>query len=120
MADYFDSRWAPKELWNLDLPVETMLISDVEWHLDYPFWPTKPPEQIFDFKPRDVLTKRADFPEHFNRVLAADTRFPVEVGVFGWTVVILDGIHRLAKLALDGSPELQVRFVPDEYIARVD
>jgi len=119
IADYFDSRWIPKLLWELDLQVEAMSVASLEWHLDYPFWPSNPPAHIFDLKPRDVLSDCMVHPDHYSRILEADTSYPLDVGCFGNTAVILDGIHRLAKIVLIGSTELKVRYVPGDYISRV-
>ena len=109
MAEYFNARWTPRQLWNIDLPTEAIQIAELDWHLDYPFWPSDPPGHIFDLRPRAVLEARAVHPGHYERILAADTRYPLEVGVFGSSVVILDGIHRLAKLVREGASEVHVR-----------
>jgi hypothetical protein len=42
----------------------------------------------------------------------------VEIGQFGSMWVILDGVHRLARLVACGTPVLQVRRVPDRLIWR--
>lgn len=120
MADYFSSRWNPRLLWQLELPVETIPVETLEWHLDYPFWPSNPPWNIFDLKPRDVLSDCELHRGHYSRILNADTACPLEVGVFGETVVILDGIHRLAKLVLQSVAEVEVRYVPDDHITRTE
>jgi hypothetical protein len=30
--------WNEEEVWEINQKVEEMNISDLEWHLDYPFW----------------------------------------------------------------------------------
>ena len=95
-------------------------VTDLEWHLDCPFWPTDPPHQIFNLKPRDVLAEPGRYSDHHRRILEADMAYPLEVGHFGSTLVILDGIHRLAKMVSHGTTEAQIRYVPDSYITMLN
>ena len=120
MAAYFSSKWTATHLWQLELPVVTIPRKALEWHLDYPFWPTAPPEHIFDLRPRDVLLNPGLHPHHHRRILEAETSYPLEVGVLGSTTVILDGIHRLAKLSRESGTDASVRYVPSQYVTKLE
>ena len=116
IAEYFDSHWEKHELWKLNPPRSVLPISTLEWHLDFPFWSVKPPGPVFDLTPRAVLDNPQKHPRHWARIVAADLSFPVDVGRFGGQLVILDGLHRLAKAAHSGVTEMECRIVPKQHI----
>jgi len=116
IAEYFDSTWDKRELWMLELPRSALQTSELEWHLDFPFWSTKPPGPVFDLMPRAVLANPQEHPRHWDRIVAADLSFPVDLGYFGGRLVILDGLHRLAKAVHSGETETEYRLVPRHHI----
>ena len=119
MEEYFRSEWSRSEIWQLELPVEEAPVSDFAWHLDQPFWSSEPPEPRFDIIPRSVLDNPGRYAEHYRRILESDTRFPLDVARFGSKIVILDGIHRLARLYHKSAQLIRFRHVPQELIRRV-
>jgi len=116
IAEYFDAHWEKRELWGLDLPCNVVEISTLQWHLDYPFWSTSPPGPVFDLMPRAVLAAPRKYPGHWGRIVAANLSFPVHVGRFGGQLVILDGLHRLAKAIQGGQSRIESKLVPRQYI----
>jgi len=119
MSEYFRLKWDVERLWSIDLPIRTGRVSDFEWHLDCPFWATKPPNNIFDLRPRDVLENPESFPERYQRIVNSDTMKPIDVASFGSLLVVLDGIHRLANLVLSEENEMRYRIVPREYLRKI-
>lgn len=116
IAEYFDSSWEKRELWRLDLPRRVLQTSALQWHLDYPFWSTKPPGPVFDLMPRVVLASPQKYSRHRERIVAADLSYPVNVGRFGGRLVIIDGLHRLAKAVHRGVTEIECKLVPKQHI----
>ena len=113
MAAYFRCRWDNESLWKLDLPISELPLRELVWHLDLPFWASDPPERIFDVVPRDVLGAPEAHPVRTARMERAQVAWPLHVTRFGTRIVILDGIHRLARLVRDGGVErVLVRHVP--------
>jgi hypothetical protein len=112
MVEYFESYWSVEELWSLSIPIEVAPTESFLWHLDHPFWSTCQEVALFDLSPQTVLNRAADFSFHHNRISNADINHPVEVAEFGSTLVVLDGIHRLARLSQLGSIRLQFRLIP--------
>jgi hypothetical protein len=92
------------------------LIRELEWHLDYPFLSSNPPAPLFDLRPRAVLDDPHEFAKHWDRVLAADLEFPIDVSTFGNRIVILDGFHRLLKAINVGTVAMDCKFVPRQHI----
>lgn len=116
MAAYFSSRWSREDLWTLELPIRCAPLNDFAWHLHYPFWSSLPPEPRFDLKPIEVLHAPHRFAYHYKRMLEADTRYPLLVASFKDKLVILDGLHRLAKLYRAKSPSTRFKRIPDDYV----
>ncbi len=109
---YFDFNWSNARIWALDVPVEAVPLAELTWHLDIPIWSTQRGEMRFDLRPRDVLADPSFHPGHFERVQDVDTSYPLDLMWTGKRHVILDGIHRLARLARDGAAEARVRLIP--------
>ena len=109
---YFAFDWDNRAVWALDLEVEQIPRELLDWHLDLPFWSTAPPEPLFDLRPRDVLRDRDLHPLHTKRIDDADLRYPLHVMECRGRLAILDGMHRLARLAAEGSAFAAVRRVP--------
>lgn len=109
MYDYFDLKW-PDDLWELGgQPIQAPLTNFV-WHLDLPFWKAGPGHS-FNLIPHNVLRNPDKHSMHYERILTANTDYPVIVSKFGSLLVILDGIHRLANLYLNQSNTITYRFV---------
>lgn len=54
------------------------------------------------------------------RVAAADTTVPIIITqMVGGYFVVLDGLHRLAKSVVMGSPRIRVKFVPEHIVRRL-
>lgn len=109
---YFDFNWSNAQIWALDAPAETVALSELAWHLDIPIWSSVRGAPRFDLRPRDVLRTPAVHPDHYERLCSADTSWPLDTM---WTTdryVILDGVHRLARLVLEGAETAHVRRIP--------
>jgi hypothetical protein len=74
---------------------------------------------LFDLLPREVITFPQKSPHQYRRILAADTGFPIDLLSFRGRQWILDGVHRLAKLALIGGEVVCVRCHPEAIIAKI-
>jgi hypothetical protein len=108
----FDFDWDEREIWRLALPVEEMPVAWLDWHFDLPFWDNG--DQAYGLAARDVMARPADYPAHWARVQQAEVGYPIDVALHPVTGrwVILDGLHRLVRLAGDGAVAVRVRKVP--------
>jgi len=116
---YFEFHWDNRAVWALDLEVERLDRTELDWHLDRPFWSTRPPQPLFDLRPRDVLRDGSVHEVHAERIRVADLRYPLDVMQCRGRLAILDGIHRLARLESEGADEVRVRRVPRALIPRI-
>jgi hypothetical protein len=116
---YFEFHWDNRAVWALDLPVEELDRAALDWQLDLPFWSTRPPEPLFDLRPRAVLADPSAHARHAERIRVADLRHPLDVMECRGRLAILDGMHRLARLTAEGSERLRVRRVPRSLIPRI-
>jgi len=110
----FDFDWSEQKVWELDLPVEDMSINDLSWHFDIPFW--NKPTGHYDLKPTDVMNHKEAYPAEYQRILRADTTFPLDIMFWKNRWLLLDGLHRLVKLSLEGKSTIKVRKVPTSMI----
>lgn len=94
---YFALRWTDDLLQRLELPVHDVPIRDLEVQLDRAYWATRPPERLFDLTPREVLDGQVPHPAHASRIDGADLRWPLRLLAVHDDVLVLDGLHRLAR-----------------------
>lgn len=114
----FDFHWDIKKVWALDLPIEEMDMSELEWHFDIPFWWTD--GGFFDFKPRQVLDNPEKYPERYKRVMDTDLLYPLDIMFWKGRWLLLDGLHRLTKAQFKGLDKVKVRKVPVEAIPDIE
>ena len=116
---WYSIDWDVGELWRLDLPAERMPLAALAWHLDVPVWPDEG-RRPYSVTPRQVLENPEENPTEFGRVDAASLAYPLEVFRNRDRLMILDGVHRLAKAHALGLKEVMVRHVPESAVRLLD
>jgi hypothetical protein len=111
----FDFDWDERKVWELDAPVEQMPIDELTWHFDVPFIWSKP-DGYYDVNPREVIEHPEKHPEEYTRTMAADTDYPIDIMYWRKRWLILDGLHRLMKQAIQDIDVVKVRKIPEEAI----
>ena len=102
--------WDVRKVWALQQAVTSMPLGDLEYLLDLPMWSSRRGEgMLFDLAPRAVLTDPEASRYHWRRIQEADTSFPIDLLGSEDDVRILDGLHRLARHAVAGTPSIPVR-----------
>ena len=69
--------------------------------------------------PNEVLSAPDVHAREYLRVQTADLSFPIEVFQRRDKLMILDGIHRLARALSQGRDSIDVRFVPAAAVRRL-
>ncbi len=110
----FDFHWDEEKVWVLDIPVEEMDISKLEWHFDIPFW--RKPKGFYDLSPNQVLTEQDKYRDEFERTMKADLKYPLDIMFWKNRWLLLDGLHRLVKAKYLGMEKVKVRKIPQEAI----
>ncbi len=113
----FDFSWDVQKVWQLDVPVVVIPITELTWHFEIPFW--SKPGGFYDLKARDVIDHPHDFSAEYDRTMAADTSHPIDIMFWRGRWVILDGLHRLVKLYIQGASTIKVRQVPQSAIPQI-
>lgn len=113
----FDFSWDEAKVWALDVPVEDMPIGELTWHFDIPFW--SKPGGFYDLYPRDVIEYQEENKQEYNRTMKADTSHPIDVMFWRGRWLILDGLHRLVKQALEGRETVKVRKISKSAIPAI-
>lgn len=114
----FDFHWDNKKIWALNIPVEKIDISELEWHFTVPFW-NRPDNGYYDLTPDDVLSNPELYRIEMDRIMQADLSHPLDIMFWKNRWLILDGLHRLVKQKQLGVKTLLVRKVPKDFISRI-
>ncbi|MCA9575452.1 MAG: hypothetical protein KC668_08445 [Myxococcales bacterium] len=109
---YFDFDWDRRKVWALSITPEPLPRSALEWHLDLPFWSSRPPEPLFDLQPRRVIDDPTYHAAHERRIALADMSFPIDVMEHRGRLCVMDGLHRLARAVREGRDMVSVRRIP--------
>ena len=113
----FDFSWNNRKVWSLDVPVTEINISTLEWHFKIPFWDIKPDR--YNLKPIDVI----NFPEkhkiEYDRTMKCDVKHPIDIMQNKGRWLVLDGLHRLVKLKIQGKTRVKVRKISRSMISQI-
>jgi hypothetical protein len=104
-------------VWALDVPVEEMSTTELEWHFDIPFlWENG---DVYNLTSREVIVKPHEHKEEFERTMRSDLSYPIDIMENKGRWLILDGLHRLMKASITGLERVQVRKVSRERIPEI-
>ena len=105
------------ELRDFNVPVSEVDIQDLLWHFDMPVW-EKDGTDDWNLTPWEVIHKKDGSIEHRKRVQDADLTHPLIITRYKNRLVILDGIHRLAKAYMEGNKTVKVKVIPSNEVIR--
>jgi hypothetical protein len=115
--------WNPKKVWALNEPVSEISIEELLWHFDIPFWDKGGKKEFnlteFNLIPWEVIKYPEKEEEHFRKIQEADISYPIDIMENKGKWRVLDGLHRLAKLYLDGQKIIKVRKIPRSQITNI-
>ncbi|HBT92081.1 MAG TPA: hypothetical protein DEA87_01200 [Candidatus Veblenbacteria bacterium] len=101
----------------LPLPIIDIEIEKLLWHFDMPVW-EKDGTDDWNLRPWEVIRKEDGTMGHQKRILEADISHPIVVTVYNNKYAILDGVHRLAKIYMNGGKIIKAKVIPSEYLGR--
>ncbi len=112
----FGFSWDEKKVWALNEPVTEIPISELEWHFDIPFlWENG----VYNLTPREVINNQQAHTEEYNRTMDSDIAYPIDIMENKGRWLILDGLHRLMKLSIQGEDKIKVRKIPRTRISEI-
>ncbi len=114
----FDFRWDSKKVWQLNIPTIDLEIDKLLWHFDIPFWERSGTDD-YNLTPWEVIKNAPGTEEHRQKIILANTLYPIDIMENKARLLILDGLHRLVKLYEAGEKVVKVRVVPREYIPHI-
>lgn len=103
----------PKKVWKLECEVEDLDITELIWHFKLPFW--RYANKPFSLTPLEVMNDKERYYIEYERIQNADTSYPIDLiddRERTGKLLILDGLHRLVKLYLQGELKVKVRIFP--------
>ena len=113
----FDFSWSDNKVWALDYPVEEILLSDLAWHFEIPFWDFL--DGNYNLSPNQVISDPVKFEVEYNRTMKADLSYPIDIMENKGRWLILDGLHRLVKAKILGQDKVSVRKIPRTDILKI-
>jgi hypothetical protein len=112
----FDFDWDEPKVWQLDVPVTIMPISELDWHFDIPFWNEN---GEYNLTPREVIMEPQDHDSEYKRIMRSELNFPIDIMENKGRWLILDGLHRLVKAYTLGQDMVNVRIIPRTDIPKI-
>ncbi|HIH15270.1 MAG: hypothetical protein QT08_C0010G0046 [archaeon GW2011_AR17] len=113
----FDFDWIEEKVWKLQYLIEEINLEELAWHFDIPFW--NKPRSFYDLKPREVIENHSKYKEEYERTMQADLSHPIDIMKNKGRWLILDGLHRLVKLKIQGKEKIRVRKIPRKEIKNI-
>lgn len=113
----FEFSWNEPKVWALNTPVEEIPIEELTWHFAVPFW--FKPGGKYDLTPQEVVDNPQNFAEEYQRIQSSDTSHPLDIMLWKGKWLLLDGLHRLVKLSLDGQKTVKVRKILHKDIPKI-
>ncbi len=98
-----------------DIPTTNLAIEDLVWIFDLPLWGKD--GEDWNLTPRDVINRVPGSANQWKRVEDADLAFPLLVCRKNNKWLVLDGVHRLVKMSLEGKTTVSVKILPDDTVA---
>ena len=109
----FDFDWDEEKVWELDVPVEDIDISKLDWHFDLPFW--SHPGGYYDLKPREIIDNPNKHPEEHVRTMKSNLKYPLDIMFYKGRWLLLDGLHRLVKAKILNHKTIRVRKISQRF-----
>lgn len=113
----FDFSWDEEAVWKLNYQAEEIALEELEWHLKIPFWDWN--NKGYNLTPNQVLNDPDKYQEQYERIMNSDITYPIDVMENKGRLVILDGLHRLAKCKILRMSKVKVRIIPREEIKNI-
>lgn len=102
------------KVWDLNLPVEEIKIERLLWHFSFSFWFPNNTETIWH-----VLDNQGKYVQKMKRIEDTDTSYPLHIMEKKWKYLMIDWLHRLAKLYLQWKKTVKVKIIPQSYLPKI-
>ena len=110
--------WDRDRLWSIAKPTERVSVDELRWHYELPWWRGED-RRWFRVRPAEYLAEPERFPEHDQRVAAADLSYPLHGFRRRGRVQLLDGIHRLVHADKQGRGHVDVMLLTIEDLSAI-
>ena len=105
------------KLRELPLPIIEIDVEKLIWHFDMPVW-EKDGTDDWNLTPWEVIRNNKRTTAHQRRIKNADTSHPIIITKYNSRYVILDGVHRLAKIYMNGGKKMKTKIIPKKYLSQ--
>ncbi len=102
-----------QKLWAVDIPVEEIPISEIEYNLDIPYLEQEGTDD-WNLTPRMLIENFDKEVTHAKKVDETDMKYPIDIYMHKGKWIILDGVHRFTKAIRQGDETIKIRRVNEE------
>lgn len=92
-----------KKIWSLKTPVTEFPLEELLWHFNITPWDHD--GAALKIGPKDVLDNLEKYSKHHERILKADTSYPIDIAYNNGRWIIVDGLHRLCSIYLSNNKD---------------
>ncbi|NCU37818.1 hypothetical protein EOL96_02030 [Candidatus Saccharibacteria bacterium] len=104
------------KLSKLTLPLQEIDLTRLVWHFGMPVW-SRDGTDDWNLTPQEAMDKKPGSTVHQKRIADADISYPIVVTEYKSRLVILDGVHRLAKVHMAGGRTIKAKIIPASYLS---
>lgn len=101
------------KLWQVDIPIEEIPISEIEYNLDIPYFEQERTND-WNLTPRMLIENFDKEIFHAKKVTEADLTYSIYLYLHQEKWIILDGVHRFTKAVKLGYKKIKVKRVSPE------
>ncbi|MBU4216977.1 hypothetical protein L6270_04065 [Candidatus Parcubacteria bacterium] len=101
------------KLWAMNIPVEEINISEIEYNLDIPYLEQEGTDD-WNLSPRMLIANFEKEITHAKQVELAELKYPIEIYKHQGKWIILDGVHRFTKAVRLEYKTIKVRKISNE------
>lgn len=107
-----------QKLWALELPVENIDISELDYNLNLPYLEQEGTDD-WNLTPQMLLDNFNNEVSHAVKVEQSDLNYPIDIYFHQGHWIILDGVHRYVKALKEGRKTINVRRVPEALLQNI-
>lgn len=111
--------WNQEMLFALDLDPVDVDLAELEVFLDVPIWRATGQAKLFSVTGRQILENPDLYEDHWNRVMLANTDFPITMYLRNGIPILLDGYHRSLQAFNLGKHSLRVVYPTGDELSGV-
>ena len=114
----FGFEWDDRKIWALDVPVEEILLRELESNLDIMYLDAEETDD-WNLALRELIENPQKHPSHLAKIQSVQMEYPIAIYHFHGSWKILDGVHRYCRALLEGRKSIGVKKISDAMVFKI-